>query len=163
MVYTAHHHYPLGDITLASDGEVLIGLWFDEQKYFGSTIDIEVAKPAKLPVFDKTRRWLDGYFSGHKPDFTPPLLLKGTEFQRRVWEALLSIPYGQTVTYGELAHHIGCCSAQAVGGAVGRNPISIIVPCHRVVGVDGSLIGYAGGIDCKRALLDLEQKNYFAN
>ena len=162
MEYTAHYDSPLGGITLASDGEALTGLWLEGQKHFGSTLGSLASLPAQLPVFDDTRRWLDIYFSSHEPDFTPPLSLQGTPFQRRVWEALLAIPYGQTVTYGELAHQLGCRSAQAIGGAVGRNPIAIIVPCHRIVGTNGSLTGYAGGLDRKRALLQLEQKIYFA-
>ena len=163
MEYTAHYDSPLGGITLASDGEALTGLWFNGQKHFGSTLGSLASFPAQLPVFDETCRWLNVYFSGCEPDFTPSLLLKGTVFQRRVWKSLLAIPYGQTVTYGELARRLDCRSAQAVGGAVGRNPISLIIPCHRVVGADGSLTGYAGGLDRKRALLELEQKNYFAN
>lgn len=148
---------------LSSDGEALTGLFFDGQRYFGSMVDAQHEKRAVLPIFKETSRWLDIYFSGRKPDFMPTLELRGTPFQQRVWKELLTIPYGQTVTYGELACRLGCRSAQAVGGAVGRNPISIIVPCHRVVGADGSLTGYAGGLDRKRALLGLEQKNYFAN
>lgn len=162
MIYTAHYDSPLGGITLASDGESLTGLWLDEQRYFGSTLGARTSSSAKLSVFEETRRWLDTYFSGHEPDFMPPVSLRGTEFQQRVWEALLTIPYGQTMAYGELAHQLGCRSAQAVGGAVGRNPIAIIVPCHRIVGTNGSLTGYAGGLDRKRALLQLEQKIYFA-
>ena len=156
MNYTTHYDSPLGGITLASDGQALTGLWLDGQKHFGSTLEIASSTTSELPVLDETRRWLDIYFSGRKPDFTPTLLLKGTAFQQHVWEALLAIPYGQTVTYGELARNLGIRSAQAVGGAVGRNPIAIIVPCHRVVGSDGSLIGYAAGLDRKRALLQLE-------
>ena len=180
MDYTAHYDSPLGGITLASDGRALTGLWFltssvfdnkvfgspsgcDGQKYFGSTLGTLTSSSAKIPVFDETYHWLDIYFSGHKPDFIPPLLLQGTPFQQHVWKELLAIPYGQTVTYGELARRLGCRSAQAVGGAVGRNPIAIIVPCHRVVGTNGSLTGYAAGLDRKRALLELEQKIYFAN
>lgn len=163
MDYISNYDSPLGGITLASDGQALTGLWFDGQRYFGSMVDAQHEKRAVLPIFKETSRWLDIYFSGCIPDFMPPLSLRGTPFQRRVWNALLTIPYGQTVTYGDLAHRLGCRSAQAVGGAVGRNPISIIVPCHRVVGADGSLTGYAGGLDRKRALLELEQKNYFAN
>ena len=163
MNYTAHYDSPLGGITLASDGRALTGLWFAGQWYFGSTLGPMASLPAALSVFDETCRWLDIYFSSREPDFTPPISLKGTPFQQRVWKELLTISYGQTVTYGELARRLGCRSAQAVGGAVGRNPISIIVPCHRVVGADGSLTGYAGGLDRKRALLELEQKNYFAN
>lgn len=163
MYYTSHYYSPLGGITLASDGQVLVGLWFDGQKYFGSMLGMQHEEHAALSVFEEVRRWLDKYFSGHEPEFIPPLALKGTLFQQRVWEALLTIPYGKTLTYGELARRLGCRSAQAVGGAVGHNPISIIVPCHRVVGSDGSLTGYAAGIDRKRALLELEQKIYFAN
>lgn len=159
MNHTAHYDSPLGDIMLVSDGRTLTGLFFDGQKHFGSTLGLSTSSSAELPIFDKTRRWLDIYFSGHKPDFTPPLLLQGTPFQRLVWEALLTIPYGQTVTYGVLARRLGCRSAQAVGGAVGRNPISIIVPCHRVIGSNGALTGYAGGLDRKRTLLALEIKN----
>ena len=162
MDYIAHYDSPLGGITLASNGEVLTGLWFEGQKHFGSTLGAPHEERSGLPVFDETRRWLDIFFSGREPDFTPPLSLSGTPFQQRVWKELLTIPYSQTVTYGELARRLGCRSAQAVGGAVSRNPISIIVPCHRVVGADGSLTGYAGGLDCKRALLELEQKIYFA-
>ena len=160
MNFTTHYHSPLGDITLASNGTALIGLWIDGQKHFSSTLVQQYEAKNKLPVFDETFRWLDIYFSCHKPDFTPSFLLQGTVFQKRVWTALTAIPYGQTLSYGELAHRLGCHSAQAVGGAVGRNPISIIVPCHRVVGSDGSLTGYAAGLDRKRALLQLE--NHFA-
>lgn len=170
MDYTAHYNSPLGGITLASDGQALTGLWLDGQKHFGSTLGMKAASPAtgrtqeysptKIPVFDKTRRWLDIYFSGREPDFKPALSLRGTPFQQRVWEMLLTIPYGQTVTYGGLARRLDCHSAQAVGGAVGRNPISIIVPCHRVVGSDGSLTGYAAGLDRKRALLQLESHKF---
>ena len=160
MNYTTHYDSPLGGITLASDGHALTGLWFDGQRHFGSTLEIASSTTSELPVLDETRRWLDIYFSGRKPDFTPTLLLKGTTFQQRVWNSLLAIPYGQTVTYGELARRLGCRSAQAIGGAVGRNPIAIIVLCHRVVGAGGALTGYAGGIDRKRALLQLESHNF---
>ena len=158
MDYTAHYDAPLGDITLASDGTALIGLWFSvgTQASSPTTGRTQEYAPTELPVFGETCRWLDIYFAGQIPDFTPPLLLRGTAFQQHVWEALLTIPYGQTVTYGELARRLGCRSAQAVGGAVGRNSIAIIVPCHRVVGTGGSLIGYAAGLDRKRALLQLE-------
>ena len=174
MNYTAHYDSPLGGITLASDGRALTGLWFltssvfdnkvfgspsgcDGQKHFGSTLGPLASLPAQLPVFDEACRWLDIYFSGRKPDFIPPLSLKGTPFQQRVWKELLTIPYGQTVTYGELARRLGCRSAQAVGGAVGHNPISIIVPCHRVLPATGTLGGYAGGRSRKQALLQLEK------
>lgn len=158
------HRYdsPLGGITEASDGRFLIGLWFDGQKYFADTLDSDYEEK-RLPVFEQTDRWLDIYFSGRKPDFTPPLSMKTTAFRKAVWKILLTIPYGKTITYGEIADkiakqkNIARMSAQAVGGAVGHNPISLIIPCHRVVGTNGSLTGYAGGIDKKVKLLTLEQ------
>ena len=155
MDYTYHYDSPLGGITLASDGEALTGLWFDGQKYFADTLDAEYAEKA-LPVFDEAARWLDLYFGGTVPDFAPKLNPRGSAFRRMVWNVLLSIPYGHTMTYGEIAQRLGCRSAQAVGGAVGHNPISLIIPCHRVLGADGSLTGYAGGVDKKRRLLELE-------
>lgn len=150
----------MGGITLASDGEHLIGLWFDGQAHFAETLDSE-NREASLPVFDQTARWLNLYFSGNVPDFTPPLRMRTTAFRRRVWEILLTIPYGQTATYGEIAARMGLspASARAVGGAVGHNAISIIIPCHRVVGADGRLTGYAGGVERKAALLRLEGVN----
>ena len=168
MYSICHYNSPLGGITLASDEESLTGLWFDGQKYFGSGIlkddpMPEKAETKKPPVLEQTVKWLDLYFSGQKPDFTPPLHLIGSEFRLAVWKILLEIPYGQTTTYKELAGRIAeqrgikSMSAQAVGGAVGHNPISIIVPCHRVLGTDGSLTGYAGGIDKKISLLTLEK------
>lgn len=161
MNYTTHYDSPLGGITLATDGKALTGLFFDGQKLFGSTFDTSSPNIGRTQeyaptVFNEVCHWLDIYFSGREPDFTPQLSLRGTPFQRRVWDALLTIPYGQTITYGELARRLGCRSAQAIGGAVGRNPIAIIVPCHRVVGANGNLTGYAGGLDRKRALLQLE-------
>lgn len=161
MDYTYHYDSPLGGVTLASDGEALIGLWFDGQKHFASTLGLEYEERL-LPVFEETARWLDLYFLGREPNFTPPLHLRTTAFCRTVAEILLSIPYGRTMTYGDIARlaaaHMGLASmsAQAVGGAVGHNPISLIVPCHRVVGTDGSLTGYAGGIERKVRLLQLE-------
>lgn len=146
---------------MASDGNALTGLWFDGQKYFAEGL-AETAAAKTLPVFDEAVRWLDIYFDGRRPDFTPLLNLEGTAFRKEVWQLLLQIPYGETTTYGELsaqlAAHRGLkqMSAQAVGGAVGHNPISIIVPCHRVVGTSGSLTGYAGGLAKKLALLKLE-------
>ena len=156
MDYTFHYDSPLGGITLSSDGEALTGLWFDGQKYFARTLGQEHAEKP-LPVFDETARWLELYFAGTVPDFTPKLNPRGTSFQRAVWDVLLTIPWGQTTSYGEIARKLGCRSARAVGGAVGRNPISLIIPCHRVLGADGSLTGYAGGADKKRSLLELEQ------
>ena len=156
MDYIHHYASPLGGITLASDGSALTGLWFDGQKYFADTLDAEHCEKA-LPIFDETAKWLDLYFAGIVPDFTPKLSPRGTSFRRRVWDVLLTIPYGQTMTYGQIAKALGCGSAQAVGGAVGHNPISLIIPCHRVVGAGGSLTGYAGGVEKKRSLLEMEQ------
>ena len=163
LFYTAHYDSPLGGITLASDGEALVGLWFDGQKYFADAIvGQSVTDNPSLPVFADTRRWLDLYFSGMQPDFTPRLRMLTTPFRQAVWEIMLTIPYGKTMTYGEIAKHIAGqkgipqMSAQAVGGAVGHNSISLIIPCHRVVGTNGSLTGYAGGIAKKVRLLQLE-------
>ena len=142
----AQYESPIGMMTLVSDGGVLTGLRFGTQE----------SSSANLPLFDEVRRWMDIYFSGREPGFTPPLALLGTEFQKRVWQVLLAIPYGQTVSYGDIAQRIGCRSAQAIGGAVHRHPIAIIVPCHRVIGADGSLTGYASGLERKRYLLELE-------
>lgn len=169
MEYTHHYHSPLGGITLASDGESLTGLWFDGQKYFLDTLCKE-HEERELPVFEQTAQWLDLYFSGTAPSFTPPLNPKVTAFRKAVSEIMLSIPYGQTMTYGEIASRLAKqrglsqMSAQAVGGAVGHNPISILIPCHRVVGANGSLTGYAGGIERKVQLLTLEKvdlSNFF--
>ena len=156
MDYTYPYSSPLGSITLASDGEMLTGLWFDGQRFFGSSLG-PVHAEKSLPVFDQTMRWLDAYFKGQDPGERPMMNLRGTAFSRRVWQILLSIPYGQTMTYGGIAALLGkTMSAQAVGGAVARNPISIIIPCHRVVGANGRLTGYAGGLQRKTALLCLE-------
>ena len=157
MEYRTTYPSPLGELTLASDGTALTGLWIKGQKYFGGGATLWEVQD-DLPVFAAASSWLDAYFAGEETDPEDlPLALTGTEFQQTVWQALRDIPYGTTVTYGELASRIGCGSARAVGAAVGRNPISIIVPCHRVLGADGSLTGYAGGIDCKRWLLDHEE------
>ena len=161
MEYTAHYESPLGGITLSSDGEALLGLWFDGQKFFAATLAPDHEERA-LPVFDLAKRWLEVYFSGRDPGFTPPLRMNGTAFRRAVWEILLTIPFGRTMTYGEIAAElarregVARMSAQAVGGAVGHNPISLIVPCHRVIGADGTLTGYGGGLERKRFLLALE-------
>lgn len=148
---------------LAADEIGLTGVWFEEQKYFALHLD-EKYEEKELPIFTDTKHWLDIYFSGKEPDFTVPLHLTGTDFQKEVWQILCSIPHGKTITYGEIARKIASnrgisrMSAQAVGGAVGHNPVSIIVPCHRVIGSDGNLTGYAGGIDKKAYLLALERK-----
>lgn len=161
MVYICKYESPIGSLTAASNGIALTGLWFDGQKYFGSTLT-EQYEERDLPVFAKTRDWLDLYFYGENPDFMPPLAVIGSEFRKAVWNILQQIPYGQTMTYGEIAKKMAKqmgtakMSAQAVGAAVGRNPISIFIPCHRVVGSNGSLTGYAGGIEKKAALLELE-------
>ncbi|MGN0733289.1 MAG: methylated-DNA--[protein]-cysteine S-methyltransferase [Emergencia sp.] len=202
--YISEHYTPLGRVYMAADEIGLVGLWFENQKYFArilggaeaieKAIEEELSRDetckgdgdaacdnvdgeqadcvtgseachnevSKLPVFEQTRRWLDIYFEGREPDFTPPLHLIGTDFRKEVWDILKQIPYGQTKTYGEIAEELAArrgirrMSAQAVGGAVGHNNISIIVPCHRVIGADGSLTGYAGGTDIKAELLRLE-------
>ena len=161
MKYIRHYLSPLGGVTLASDGDALTGLWFDGQRHFGRGLE-EGAGESDLPVFDETVRWLDAYFRGERPGFLPRLHMIATPFQSAVWRALLRIPYGETASYGEIARAVsaewgGRVSARAVGGAVGRNPISLIVPCHRVVGADGSLTGYAGGVERKARLLALER------
>lgn len=164
MQYTTHYHSPLGDILLAADDTGLTGLWFEGQKYYALYLDAE-HKEKEIPLFKDVKRWLDIYFSGNEPDFKLPIHFTGTDFQNEVWEILYSIPYGKTMTYGEIAKQLAKkrgikqMSAQAVGGAVGHNEISIIVPCHRVVGSNGSLTGYAGGIDKKIKLLELEKIN----
>jgi len=162
MIYIYHYTSPLGIITLAGNGESLTGLWFDGKKYFPHKL-ISESIESELPIFKQTVKWLDIYFSGRNPDFTPPIFLQTTPFRKAVYDILLTIPYGQTMTYGEIANIIAKqngvkrMSAQAVGGAVGHNPVSIIIPCHRVVGADGSLTGYAGGLDRKIELLKLEK------
>lgn len=161
MQYTTVCQSPVGEILLACDNKGLTGLWFAEEKYYALHPDPE-HEEKEMPVFETARRWLDFYFSGKEPDFMPPLHVTGSPFQLSVWKILQQIPYGRTVTYGEIAKQIAKergmvrMSAQAVGGAVGHNEISIIIPCHRVIGSDGSLTGYAGGIDKKAQLLSLE-------
>ena len=161
MQYTTTYQSPLGKLLLAADKTGLTGLWFEGEKFYADSLDPE-HEERDIPVFDDVRRWLDIYFSGREPDFTPPIHMIGSDFRRSVWKLLQDIPYGETITYGALAKQIAGerglkqMSAQAVGGAVGHNEISIIVPCHRVVGSDGSLTGYAGGIQRKIGLLTLE-------
>lgn len=161
MQYTAAYQSSVGDVLLAADETGLTGLWLEGEKFYALSLDPE-HEERETPIFAITRRWLDIYFSGHEPDFMPPVHMIGSEFRRCVWELLLQIPYGTAVTYGDLARQVARrrglrrMSAQAVGGAVGHNEISIIVPCHRVVGTNGSLTGYAGGVDKKRRLLELE-------
>ena len=158
MIYTAHYTSPLGGITLTSDGMELTGLYFDGERDFP---DLSAVRKKDLPVFGEVMRWLDLYFNGKEPDFMPALNPTGTPFQMSVWAILRTIPYGEMTTYGAIARRLEeytkkRMSAQAVGGAVGRNPISILIPCHRVIGANGSLTGYAGGLDKKEYLLELE-------
>ena len=161
MVSIQQYQSPLGGILLAADEVGLVGLWFEGQKYFARDLS-DVRIEQETPVLAEAKRWLDIYFTGKEPDFLPPLHPTGSEFRKAVWEILLQIPYGQTTTYGEIARQLAKkqglarMSAQAVGGAVGHNKISVIIPCHRVVGTNGRLTGYAGGIDKKIRLLELE-------
>ena len=162
MVSICHYESPLGGVLLAADEIGLTGLWFDGQKSFARGLPADRVE-RETPALLEAKRWLDIYFSGKEPDFTPPLHPIGSAFRQSVWEILLQIPYGKTTTYGEIARQLSekmglsRMSAQAVGGAVGHNKIAIIIPCHRVVGANGSLTGYAGGIEKKGKLLELEQ------
>ena len=163
MLYKATYFSPVGKITLASDGDNIIGLWLEGQKYYGGTLTEKCFTRENIPIFLSAKAWLDKYFAGERPLIENlPLLPKGGEFRQNVWKLLCQIPYGGVVTYGDIARKMAVVtgkpkmSAQAVGGAVGHNPISIIIPCHRVVGTNGSLTGYAGGIDVKIKLLTLE-------
>lgn len=163
-IYITYYNSILGKLTIASDGENIIGLWIEGQKYFEDTIKNEnIIKKDNLEIFIKTKDWLDRYFRGKRPDIKElKLSPKGSEFRKNVWKILCKIPYGQTITYGKIAKEIAILmnkksmSAQAVGNAVGHNPISVIIPCHRVIGENGSLTGYAGGIGKKIKLLELE-------
>lgn len=166
MIHTTRYSSPLGPITIACDETAIIGLWFDGQQYYGSilpqeTVCVETMQEAP-PLLRQAQEWLDVYFSGREPDFLPPLRYGNTPFRRRVSNILLTIPYGQTMTYGAIAAEVmqqtgtARMSAQAVGGAVGHNPIAIMIPCHRVIGANGDLTGYAGGIERKVQLLELE-------
>ena len=165
--YKSDYNSPVGTLTLACDeNENLVGLWIEGQKYFGDTIDSEMTEKNKLKIFDKTKHWLGRYFKGEKPEISElPLKPMGNEFRQEVWQILCEIPYGKYITYGDIAKEIAKkrgverMSAQAVGGAVGHNPISIIIPCHRVVGVNGNLTGYSGGIKTKIKLLEHEGTN----
>lgn len=160
MDYFTHIPSPLGELTAGSDGEQLIGLWLPDQKYHRATLSRDALSRDDLPVFRQTRQWLAEYFSGQEPSLARlPLAPRGSPFRQEVWRILCGIPYGETVTYSEIARKMGKPGAsQAVGGAVGHNPISILIPCHRVVGTNGSLTGYAGGIAAKQWLLQHEQK-----
>ena len=161
MIYTQWYNSQLGKILLAADDAGLTGIWFDGEKYFAQHLE-EQHEKKNTSILQQTKHWLDVYFSGKEPDCTVPFHFNGTTFQNEVWNILCTIPYGKTMTYGEIAKRIAAkrgiprMAAQAVGGAVGHNEISIIVPCHRVIGTDGSLTGYAGGLDKKIKLLTLE-------
>ena len=161
MTFTQHYDSPLGIALLAADEIGLTGLWFEGQKYFSGHLPAEHMEQ-ESPILAEAKRWLDIYFAGSQPDFCPLLHLTGSAFRQSVWEMLLQIPYGQTTTYGEIARQLAKkrglarVSAQAVGGAVGHNEISVIIPCHRVVGTNGSLTGYAGGLEKKIQLLQRE-------
>lgn len=161
MHYTTTYTSPLGQILLAADEIGLTGLWFSGEKFYAQNLSPDHEK-GDLPLLTTAKKWLDIYFSGKEPDFLPPIHFIGSDFQKSVWQILQTIPYGEVTTYGaiakQLAHQRGCrrMSAQAVGGAVGHNQISIIVPCHRVIGANGNLTGYARGIDKKRRLLQYE-------
>ena len=162
MIYATEYPSPLGTITLACDADAIIGLWFNGQRYFGNILPQQTT-PENRPLFAEAKRWLDLYFSGRDPGFLPPLRYDSTPFRKTVCEIMLTIPYGKTMTYGEIAAEVARqrgmskMSAQAVGGAVGHNPISLMIPCHRVVGTNGSLTGYGGGIQRKAKLLELER------
>ncbi len=163
MYYKATYQSPLGIMTMAGDENNLVGLWNEGQKYHGETLYKDMINYNEMPIFETTRKWLDRYFAGQKPDIAElSLAPAGSEFRQKVWDILCQIPYGEVITYGDIAKKIAAernkesMSSQAVGGAVGHNPISIIIPCHRVIGSDGSLTGYAGGIQIKIKLLELE-------
>ena len=158
MYYSTDYSSPLGKMLIVSDGEAICGLWFYGQKYFKSTIDENMVEKPDLTIFKKATKWLDDYFNGLNPEIDFKLNPQGSEFRKNVWKILTEIPYGKTVTYGEIASLLSpTMSAQAVGGAVGHNPISILIPCHRVLGANGKLTGYAGGIERKIKLLELER------
>jgi len=163
MYYFTIYPSPIGDLTLASEGDNLVGLWMDGQKYHGDTIPETITENNEIPIFDTAKKWLNRYFAGENPNISElPLAPIGSEFRQGVWEILCEIPYGEVITYGDIAKKMAVkmnkksMSSQAVGGAVGHNPISIIIPCHRVVGSNGSLTGYSGGVRRKVKLLELE-------
>ncbi len=163
QIFKTYYDSPIGQLLLTSDGKALTGLWIEGQKYFASTIKEEPIQKDELEIFVKTKDWLDRYFAGQKPlPQELPLAPEGSDFRKAVWKILCNIPYGEVMTYGRIAKIIAeqkglsSMSAQAVGNAVGHNPVSIIIPCHRVIGTNGSLTGYAGGIEKKKKLLQLE-------
>ena len=171
MIYKTMYQSPFGEILLASNGSELVGLWFEKQKYYASCYGSNLIEKNDLEIFIETKKWLDEYFNKEEPSIDRLALNpEGSEFAKEVWQILCEIPYGKVITYGDIAKEIAkkrnkkTMSAQAVGGAVGHNPISIIIPCHRVVGTNNSLTGYGGGLDRKIALLELEDidmKQYY--
>ncbi|MCL2508310.1 MAG: methylated-DNA--[protein]-cysteine S-methyltransferase [Oscillospiraceae bacterium] len=163
MYYSTTYSSPIGTITLACHNDNLVGLWTNGQKYHGDTIPEAMIENNDIPIFGAVKKWLDRYFTGEQPDISElPLAPIGGEFRQGVWKILCEIPYGKVITYGDIAKRIAMkmgkesMSSQAVGGAVGHNPISIIIPCHRVVGSNGSLTGFSGGVGMKVKLLELE-------
>jgi len=163
VYYSTTYSSPIGTLMLGSDEKKLIGLWIKNQKYHGSTIFKNMQTKNDLPIFETTKKWLDRYFAGKKPAISElSIAPEGSEFRKEVWKILCKIPYGETTSYGAIAKEIATkmnkknMASQAVGGAVGHNPISIIIPCHRVVGTNNSLTGYASGLDIKIKLLELE-------
>lgn len=163
MYYSAPYSSPLGKIMLVSDGRNLVGLWIEGQKYYAASLKEDLAEKPQLPVLAAAAQWLDAYFAGRNPAVSAlPLAPGGSDFRRAVWDILCRIPYGEYTTYGQIAKEMAArmnktsMSGQAIGGAVGHNPISIIIPCHRVVGSNKSLTGYAGGLEKKKKLLELE-------
>lgn len=163
MFYSTQYSSPVGMLKLASDGDNLVGLWIEGQKYYGDTVNKDIMEKDQLPIFTATKNWLDKYYAGLKPTISDlPLAPIGGEFRKAVWDILCEIPYGECITYGDIAKKMAVrmgkasMSSQAVGGAVGHNPISIIIPCHRVIGANGNLTGYAGGISNKVKLLEHE-------
>ena len=163
MVFISSAATPVGRILLAQEGEGLVGAWLEGQRYYMAGFDPNEAKSSETPLLTQAKRWLNDYFAGKRPNPSAlPLTPCGTPFRQAVWQLLCQIPYGQTVTYGQLARQMAavrggaCPSARAVGSAVGHNPLSFIIPCHRVVGADGCLTGYAGGLDTKARLLSHE-------
>ena len=154
---------PLGPLLLASDGEAITGLWMEGQTHFAAGVPADAPECPELPVFQQAEDWLTAYFARKPLPPMPPLAPRGTAFQRAVWQLLTKISCGGTTTYGALARELGKSAPRAVGSAVGRNPISILIPCHRVLGADGRLTGYAGGLLRKRYLLELEGASFRAD
>ncbi|MCM1338673.1 MAG: methylated-DNA--[protein]-cysteine S-methyltransferase [Muribaculaceae bacterium] len=160
LLYKTCYNSPVGCLTLASDGESLVGLWIEGQKYFADIKDVDFLQNDELEIFEQVKSWLDRYFAGEQPEIAElPLSPRGNLFRQSVWNILKTIPYGEVMSYCDIAKKVAeargikSMSAQAVGGAVGHNPISIIIPCHRVIGKNGSLTGYAGGLEIKEKLL----------